>query len=249
MIIIDAEETSLTIPLILGYSLLSDRYRSASISSRILQSKNSFFIVDSKWPQSLLRTYFTHLKPALFISQCPEKVHCRGACSIDQKRWSLDEDVRRDLCRDETIITGSIGSIAGVLLDAEWRALWRDCLCRCFFRVYRCSQVDLCVACLSSAQSPSTEVSWPHQMNSLFNQDYFQIHLRCGSDGLSPTVDTVDIRSLPGGYLLSPSLWRMSLYCLEESPTRLGPLLVDLLSRSMYYRSSQSRLCIFRIRF
>ena len=149
MIIIDAEETSLTIPLILEYSLLCCRYRSPSISSRILQSKNSFFIADSKWPESMLRTYFMQLKPALFISQCSEKVHGRNECSIDQRRWSLDEGVPRGVRRVETIITGSIRSIAGFLSDNEWWALRRDCLCRCFVRIHRCSQVDLCLACLS----------------------------------------------------------------------------------------------------
>ncbi|CAF2035826.1 unnamed protein product [Rotaria magnacalcarata] len=53
LIIIDSEETLLTIPFILG----------------ILQTNNSFFICDSNWSENMLRNYIIELKPSLFIRQ------------------------------------------------------------------------------------------------------------------------------------------------------------------------------------
>ncbi|CAF4747100.1 unnamed protein product [Rotaria socialis] len=53
LIIIDSEETLLTIPFILG----------------ILQTNNSFFICDSNWSENMLRNYISELKPSLFIRQ------------------------------------------------------------------------------------------------------------------------------------------------------------------------------------
>ncbi|CAF2444348.1 unnamed protein product [Rotaria sp. Silwood2] len=57
LIIIDSEETFLTIPFILG----------------ILQSNNSFFVCDSDWSENMLTNYIKELKPSLFICQCQNK--------------------------------------------------------------------------------------------------------------------------------------------------------------------------------
>ncbi|CAF0744590.1 unnamed protein product [Rotaria sordida] len=57
LIIIDSEETFLTIPFILG----------------ILQSNNSFFICDSNWSENILKNYIKELKPSLFICQHQNK--------------------------------------------------------------------------------------------------------------------------------------------------------------------------------
>ncbi|CAF0815231.1 unnamed protein product [Adineta steineri] len=57
LIIIDSDETYLTIPFILG----------------ILQSNNSFFICNSNWPENMLRNYIMQLNPSLFICQRQNK--------------------------------------------------------------------------------------------------------------------------------------------------------------------------------
>ncbi|CAF1403891.1 unnamed protein product [Adineta ricciae] len=53
LIVLDREETYLTIPLLLG----------------ILQSRNAFFICNSNWPENMLRNVLLQLNPSLFIYQ------------------------------------------------------------------------------------------------------------------------------------------------------------------------------------
>ncbi|UJR23756.1 hypothetical protein I4U23_026733 [Adineta vaga] len=57
LIVLDSDETYLTIPLILG----------------ILQSNNCFFICNFNWPENLLETFLMQLNPSLFICQHPTK--------------------------------------------------------------------------------------------------------------------------------------------------------------------------------
>ncbi|CAF0974343.1 unnamed protein product [Rotaria sp. Silwood1] len=80
LIVIDSEETFLSIPLILG----------------ILQSNNSFFVCDSDWSENILKNYIKELKPSLFICQHQNKAKIYDEvidCAIVSSIVLLDQQI------------------------------------------------------------------------------------------------------------------------------------------------------------